>query len=174
VKGGLASGGVVAASAMFSVTMTAVLQALPMVQAVLLLGIYALLPMVVVLSRYSISMMVIGAMAIFTVKFWSVLWYLALWVDQNLILSMYPDVNIFLQIFANPGEHDIKRMLLNMITTSLYLGLPLLWSGMMAWAGVKVGRSIDGATNPLRAPAQDAGRQGGNIGKTVVAKGVKR
>ena len=120
--------------------MTAVLQALPMVQALLLLGIYVLLPMVVVLSRYSLSMMVIGAMAIFTVKFWSVLWYLAMWVDQNLIQSMYPDVNVFLQLFANPGEHDIKRMLLNMITTSLYLGLPVLWSGMMAWAGI-VGRS---------------------------------
>ena len=38
----------------------------------LLLGIYALLPMIVVLSRYSLSMMVVGAMAIFTVKFWSV------------------------------------------------------------------------------------------------------
>ena len=69
MKGGLASGGVVTASAMFSVTMTVVLQALPMVQAVLLLGNFALLPMVVMLSRYSISMMVIGAMAIFTVKF---------------------------------------------------------------------------------------------------------
>jgi hypothetical protein len=173
-KGGLASGGVVAASALFSVTMTAVLQALPMVQAVLLLGIYALLPMIVVLSRYSISMMVIGAMAIFTVKFWSVLWYLALWVDQNLILSMYPDVNVFLQMFANPGEHDIKRMLLNMITTSLYLGLPLVWSGMMAWAGVHVGRSIEAATSPLRSPAQDAGRQGGSIGKTLLSKGTRR
>ena len=174
VKGGLAAGGVVTASAMFSVTMTAVLQALPMVQAVLLLGIYALLPMVVVLSRYSISMMVIGAMAIFTVKFWSVLWYLALWVDQNLIQSMYPDVNIFLQIFANPGEHDIKRMLLNMITTSLYLGLPLLWSGMMAWAGVQVGRSINNATAPLARPAEDAGRQGGAIGKAAVSRGLRR
>ena len=61
--------GLVAASALFLVTMTAVLQAPPMVQAVLLLGIYALLPMIVVLSRYSISMMIIGAMAIFTVKF---------------------------------------------------------------------------------------------------------
>lgn len=174
VKGGLASGGVVTASAMFSVTMTAVLQALPMVQAVLLLGIYALLPMVVVLSRYSLSMMVIGAMAIFTVKFWSVLWYLALWVDQNLIMSMYPDVNIFLQIFANPGEHDIKRMLLNMITTSLYLGLPLLWSGMMAWAGVQVGRSINNAMSPLARPAENAGRQGGAIGKAVVSRGLRR
>ena len=138
------------------------------------LGIHALLPMVVVLSRYSISMMVIGAMAIFTVKFWSVLWYLALWVDQNLILSMYPDVNVFLQMFANPGEHDIKRLLLNMITTSLYLGLPLLWSGMMAWAGVKIGRSLTSATAPLSRPADDAGRHGGSIGKNVLSKGAKR
>jgi hypothetical protein len=174
VKGGLAAGGVLTASALFSVTMTAVLQALPMVQALLLLGVYALLPLVVVLSRYSLSMMVIGAMAIFTVKFWSVLWYLAMWVDQNLIQSMYPDVSVFLQIFANPGEHDTKRMLLNMITTSLYLGLPVLWSGMMAWAGVKVGRSVEAATSPLRNPALDAGRQGGTIGKTAASKAVRR
>ncbi len=174
VKGGLATGGVVTASALFSVTMTAVLQSLPMVQAIMLLGIYALLPLVVVLSRYSISIMVVGGMAIFTIKFWTVLWYLAMWVDQNLILSMYPDVNVFLQIFANPGEHDAKRMLLNMITTSLYLGLPLLWSGVMAWAGVKVGRSIDAAASPIKAPAQDAGNQGGSIGKMALTKGKKR
>lgn len=174
VKGGLAVGGVVAASATFSVTMTAVLQALPMVQAIMLLGIYALLPMVVVLSRYSISMMVVGAMAIFSVKFWTVLWYLAMWVDQNLILSMYPDINVFLQIFANPGEHDVKRMLLNMITTSLYLGLPLLWSGMMAWAGVKVGRSLDNTAHPFVKPANDAGQKGGVLGKAALSKGVKK
>ncbi len=174
LKGGLTTAGVVSASALFSVTMTAVLQALPMVQAVMLLGVYALLPMVVVLSRYSIAIMVVGAMAIFTIKFWSVLWYLAMWVDQNLILSMYPDVNVFLQMFANPGEHDAKRMLLNMITTSLYLGLPLLWSGMMAWAGVNVGRSITAATAPMARPADDAGKQGGSVGKMAVSKGMKK
>ncbi len=174
VKGGLAAGGVLTVSALFSVTMTAVLQALPMVQALLLLGIYALLPLVVVLSRYSLSMMVIGAMAIFTVKFWSVLWYLAMWVDQNLIQSMYPDVNVFLQLFANPGEHDIKRMLLNMITTSLYVGLPLLWSGMMAWAGVNVGRSVANAMTPLTKPAEDAGSEGGSTGKALLSRGLRR
>jgi hypothetical protein len=165
---------VITASALFSVTMTAVLQSLPMVQAIMLLGIYALLPLVVVLSRYSIAMMVVAGMAIFTIKFWTVLWYLAMWVDQNLILSMYPDVNVFLQIFSNPGEHDAKRMLLNMITTSLYLGLPLLWSGMMAWAGVNVGRSLDNAANPLRAPVHESGKQGGAVGKGIVSKGIKR
>jgi len=174
VKGGLATGGIVTASALFAVTMTVMLQALPMVQAILLLGIYALLPLVVLLSRYSISMMVVGAMAIFSVKFWSVLWYLAMWVDQNLIRSMYPDVNVFLQIFANPGEHDAKRLLLNMITVSLYLGLPLLWSGMMAWAGMHVGRSISSVFGQFSRPAHDAGRQGGNIGMTIAGRAAKR
>jgi len=145
-----------------------------MVQTLLLLGIYALLPLVVVLSRYSLSMMVIGGMAIFTVKFWTVLWYLAMWVDQNLIQSIYPDVNVFLQTFANPGEHDTKRMLLNMITTSLYIGLPLLWSGMMTWAGVKVGRSIEEMATHLRAPARDSGNQGGTLGKAVLGRATKR
>ncbi len=174
VKGGLATGGIAIASALFSVTMMAILHGLPMVQAVLLLGIYALLPLLVVLSRYSLSMLVTGALAVFTVKFWSVLWYLALWVDQNLILSMYPDVSIFLQIFANPGEHDAKRLLLNMITTSLYLGLPLLWSAMMGWAGIHVGRSLATAASPLTRPAENAGRQGGQLGSAIAGKAVRK
>jgi len=72
-----------AASALFSVAMTALLQALPMIQALMLLGIYALLPLVVVLSRYSLAMMVTGALAIFTIKTWSLLWYLAMWMDRT-------------------------------------------------------------------------------------------
>ena len=82
--------------------------------------------------------------------------------------------DVFLQIFANPGEHDMKRMLLNMITTSLYLGLPLLWSGMMAWAGVQVGRSINNATAPLARPGEDAGRHGGAMGKAAASRGLRR
>ena len=44
----------------------------------------------------------------------------------------------------------------------------------MAWAGVKVGRSIESAANPIKAPAQDAGNQGGSIGKMALTKGKKR
>jgi len=84
------------------------------------------------------------------------------------------DVSVFFQIFANPGEHDAKRMLLNMITMSLYLGLPLLWSGIMGWAGLSVGRTIDIATQPLRSPIQDAGAQGGSLGKALIRTAGKR
>ena len=173
VKGGLAAGGVVTASALLSVAMTVMLQALPMIQALVLLGIYALLPLIIVLSRYSFEFLITGALAIFTVKFWSVLWYLALWVDQNLIQSMYPDVNMFLLSFTNPGEHDSKRLLLNMLTTVFYIGLPLLWSGMMAWVGMHVGRSLDASTSALIKPVNDAGVQGGHLGKAIIARKIR-
>ena len=169
-KGGLAAGGTVLASAFLAVSMTVMLQALPMVQALVLLGIYALLPLIVVLSRYSISVLVTGALAIFTVKFWSVLWYLAMWVDQNLIQSMYPDTNVFLQIFTNPGEHDAKRLLLNMLTTALYLGLPVLWSGMMTWAMIHVGRALEVGSAIIRSPAQEAGNYGAALAKGIAGR----
>ena len=172
-KGGLAVGGTALASAFLSVSMTVMLQALPMIQALVLLGIYALLPLVVVLSRYSLSVLVTGALAIFTVKFWSVLWYLAMWVDQNLIQSMYPDTNVFLQIFTNPGEHDAKRLLLNMLTSALYLGLPILWSGMMGWVGFHLGRTIDMASGEISRPAVDAGRHGAGIASQIITRKLR-
>jgi hypothetical protein len=173
VKGGLAAGGVVTASALLAVGMTVMLQALPMIQALILLGIYALLPLIIVLSRYSIEFLITGALAIFTVKFWSVLWYVAMWVDQNLIQSMYPDVNIFLLVFTNPGEHDSKRLLLNMLTTVFYLGLPLLWSGMMAWVGMHAGRALDATNVTLTKPVNDAASRGGRLGEAIVARKVR-
>ena len=65
-------------------------------------------------------------------------------------------------------------MLLNMITTSLYLGLPLLWSGMMAWVGIHVGRAISAASAPLTLPSENAGRQGAAIGKAAVSRAGRR
>ncbi len=174
-KGGTAAGGIIGFSGLFAVTMAAVIPALPMIQAVILLGIYGLLPLLVVLSRYSLSLLVLGAMLIFTVKFWTVLWYFALWVDQNLIASMYPDISLFLEQFSldnlATGEQSSKRLLLNMITTSLYLGLPLLWSGMMALAGLRVGRAIESATDRLTTPARGAGDTGATIARRTATRG---
>lgn len=160
--------GTVVAASIFSLVVTVVLQAAPMIQAIVLLGIYALLPATMVLSRFSPSSMVTGAVGIFTVKFWTVLWYLALWVDQNLIEAMYPDVNTFLEFFVSPREQSTKRLILNLITTTLYVGLPILWTMMMAWAGVRIGRSIDSASAPYGGHARSSAQ--GAVGLANIAK----
>jgi hypothetical protein len=122
-------------------TLTLILQALPFVQALTLMGIYALLPLVLVFGMYQPSILLIGAIGIFTVKFWAVLWHITLWVDSNLFQSMYPDGVSFLQSIS--AEHGMKQILITMITAAMYLGLPVLWTFMMGWVGYRMMSGFD-------------------------------
>ncbi|MDX1252292.1 MAG: conjugal transfer protein TraG N-terminal domain-containing protein [Gammaproteobacteria bacterium] len=146
-----------------AIMMAIVLKGLPMIQAVILMGMYALLPLIVVISGYSLEMMLIGTMAIFTVKFWTFLWEIARWVDQNMIASLYPGGQSFLGwVQTNTGDWAIdavdKRMILDLITTALYLGLPVLWTAMMAWVGYRVLSGASELMQPLQKAGQTRGR----------------
>ncbi|MCY3541328.1 MAG: conjugal transfer protein TraG N-terminal domain-containing protein [Gammaproteobacteria bacterium] len=148
-KGLLYIVGAFSTAAVFSVIVTGIIAVAPMIQAMILLGIYSLLPLIVVYSRYSFTIMITGALAIFGVKFWTVLWYLAQWIDQNMFTAMYPDTNLLFEVLTNSGEHTTKRVILNVITSCLYIGLPLLWSSMLGWTGIAIGQSLDSATPPF-------------------------
>ncbi len=163
VKSIVSGAGIAVAAGVASLTITVLLQLLPMLQALILLCIYALLPMLLILSRYSLNVMISMGITIFSIKFWTVLWYLAQWVDQNLITSMYPDTNILVSNFLLDTEHSTKRVLLNTATGLMYIGLPVLWTLIMGWAGVKAGRSIDSASAPYGRISGDAGQQGASI-----------
>ena len=163
IKSTLAGGGIAIAAGVASLTVTVLLQLLPMLQALILLCIYALLPMVLILSRYSLSIMISMGITIFSIKFWTVLWYVAQWVDQNLITSMYPDTSTLVESFLLNTEHSTKRILLNTATGLMYIGLPVLWTIVLGWAGVKAGRSLDGTSAPYGRVAGDAGSQGAGL-----------
>lgn len=123
--------------------------ALPMVQSMILMGLYMFLPLIVLLSGYDLKVMLLGGLAIFTVKFWAVMWYVAQWVDARIIQAMYPGMqgNMFwaeLKEMVTLGEAQAyKRMILNLVLMAMFIGLPLLWSGMMAWIGYSMGLAID-------------------------------
>jgi hypothetical protein len=117
---------------------------LPFVQAIVLMGICIFLPLVMVLSRYSLEAMVLGALTIFTVKFWSVMWFITDYLDDKLILAMYPDAGGLISVltsFFGKGD-DTKAILLNLVVVSLYIGLPMLWTGMMAMVGIHLRHAI--------------------------------
>ena len=56
----------------------------------------------------------------------------------------------------------------------MYLGLSVLWSGMMAWAGMHIGGSISAVTAPLDRPADNTGKQVGNLGQMAISRGMKK
>jgi len=114
-----------------------------MLQALILMGLYMFLPLVTVLSGYDLRVFFLGALAIFTVKFWSVMWYVANWVDGRLMRAMY-DGNFNVDSLVQMLQNGNKRMLLNVMLLTMYIGLPLLWSSMMAFIGAQ---TLDPAKN---------------------------
>lgn len=125
--------------------------ALPMAQAAILMGIYMFLPLVVVFSGYDLRIMLYGGLGIFTVKFWAAMWYIARWLDARLIAAMYPglDGNMFLSevkdMVTAQESSGYKRMILNIVLISMFVGLPVLWSGMMGWIGARIGGQLSQA-----------------------------
>jgi hypothetical protein len=114
-----------------------------MAQALILMGLYMFLPLVTVLSGYDLRVFFLGALAIFTVKFWAVMWYVANWLDGRLIKAMYEgnfNVDYLVQMLQNGN----KRMLLNVMLLTMYIGLPLLWTSMMGFIGAKSIEPING------------------------------
>lgn len=153
VGGAVSTVGVGMSSLVSTVAFVPLINGLPMMQALMLMGMYMFLPLIVFLSGYDLKVMLVGGIAIFTVKFCSVMWYIAAWVDARLIRAMYPglDGNIFMQeinaIVAGQEAAGYKRMLLNLLLVGMFVGLPMLWMSMMAWIGMRVG---DGVSQMMR------------------------
>ncbi|AHK80131.1 conjugal transfer protein TraG [Ectothiorhodospira haloalkaliphila] len=150
-------------------TLALILQALPFIQALTLMGIYAMLPLVLLFGMYQPSILLVGAIAIFTVKFWAVLWHITLWVDNNLLQSLYTGTSLLERVGP-----DLKSILLTTIIAGLYLGLPVIWSAMMGWVGFKAVGAINSATSELSSSSKQAGQQGGNLANRVATKGKGR
>lgn len=131
-----------------SVAMTPIIQGLPMAQALLLMGLYMFLPLMVFFSGYDLQAMFVGAVAIFTVKLFAVLWAIAAWVDGHLINAMYPGAlgSIIMQEITQVANGAIpagyKRMLLNILLMFMFIALPMLWVAMMGWVGVRMSSGL--------------------------------
>jgi hypothetical protein len=141
-------------------TMMPLITMMTMMQPLILMGIYMFMQAAVIFSGYNLQLMVTGAVAIFTVKFYSVMWFLARWVDDHLIEAMYPDGKAVLTTLYDPLDQGYKRLVLNILLLLMYIGLPLLWTAMMAWAGHRISGGIADMMNVAVNAGQAAGKQG--------------
>ena len=145
--------------------------ATPMIQSILLMGTYFLVAAALVLSAYSFRVVMIGAIAIFSIKFWTVLWAIAGWVDGTLIQAMFPERNALLQslvinatglfgfLGSAGGAQDfmVKRLILDLVMASMYVVLPVLWSSMVGWVGYRAMSDLNKAGISMGTSAERAG-----------------
>lgn len=148
------------------------INALPIIQAVLLFGIFVLLALALPLSGYSIGFCFTASVMLFSVTFCSYLWHLVTWLDNYLLQALYGGttstdnwVRNFVSNTLSPG-----RILTDLIVSVFYIVLPLFWLGMTGWAGVSGG----GALNSLSGShSNDLGSKVGNSTSTAAGGAAK-
>lgn len=147
-----------------------IVQFMTLAQPLILMGLYMFLPLIVMFSRFSLPFMMYGALAIFTVKFWAAMWAVARFIDERLVVAMYGDTTMLVREYLTNGlDGGAKRGILNVLTLGLFIALPMLWSGMMAWVGFKVGHGVNEAIGS----AYQGGSQAGAITWSAAGKAMK-
>ncbi|WP_404360467.1 conjugal transfer protein TraG N-terminal domain-containing protein [Methylotuvimicrobium sp. KM1] len=140
--------------------------AAPIIQAVVLMLIYALMPFYFWFSSYQPGKIIFMSIIVFSVKFWTVLWAIANWLDNNLIEAIKPSW-YNLQLMTN---NLLVEMIIDFVIGGLFVVMPLFWSGLLTWAGFRVGSEINKASGELRGSPEDAGKKGGNAAKSTITK----
>ena len=149
-----------------------IIQFATMAQPLILMAIYMFLPLILVFGRYSLQVMFMGALAIFTVKSWAAMWFIARWLDEHLMVAMYPDAATLLHtIVTLDADATIKRTTLNTLLVGLYIGLPLIWSAMMGWIGLNVTRGLDLVQGTAMRTGAAAGAAGTQVAKSAASAG---
>ncbi len=114
----------------------------PMVQAVALMGMIMVMPFAFVVGgaqwRGPLTLVVV----FLSIKFWTVLFLAANYLDHNLWNAMYPAIGARLSAW-DTLMRPIDRTLFELLTGILYVLLPIMLSTTLGWAGWKVGTGID-------------------------------
>lgn len=144
--------------------------AAPILQASALMLLFALLPFVILLSSYDIGVMIFMSVVIFSVKFWSVLWAIAHWLDNHLLTALEPESWYQLDVANNL----VAEMMINFVTGLLFIGLPLFWSGVLGWVGIKVGGEISTMNNFILNQSSSAGARGSQALQQLAGNSLKK
>ncbi|WP_019559044.1 conjugal transfer protein TraG N-terminal domain-containing protein [Thioalkalivibrio sp. ALE12] len=125
--------------------MLTIREAAPIVQSFLLMGIYMLLPILLVLSLYSWGPVFIATASILTITFWTYLWAISRWLEDNMMAALYPSTGSYMaSSFGSllSADGGTKASILSMAIGFLHIGLPVLFSMIVGWAGYKVADSV--------------------------------
>lgn len=151
--------------------MYVMIEALPLIQAYLLMACYIFLAIALPASRYRFGTVLSLSFVIFSIIFWSYLWELAGYVDSAMIQALDP-VGGFQMVSKSYGGTPV---LTDMVAVLMYIIIPVFWTMFMGWAGVQVGNGVTSLIDRAGAISSGGGAAVGLIGKaaSVATKVIK-
>lgn len=138
-------------------------QALPMVQALLLMAMYVLIPLVLVFGTYEYKTVVTLTFVTFGMHFLTFWWELARWLDSWLLEIMYGSDSHSRWNVAG-FQNSADDLIMNFVMGTMFLVLPAVWMGALSWAGVAIGGVINEA---LKSGSHDSKAAGGKAGGVI-------
>lgn len=137
-------------------------QALPMVQSILLMAVYIMLPMILAFAAYEFSTLITLTFVVFALNFLTFWWELARWLDSWMITALYgSDTHSSLNMMGLQNTSD--DIIMNLVMGTMFLVLPAVWLGALSWAGVSVGTVVGDAINKGTSDAAKAASKTGDI-----------
>jgi len=133
-------------------------------QAITLLALYLLWPFVAVFSGMKWEVMATYAILVLSVVSWQLWWTVTIWIDSNLLMSMYPDTG---SMMAQTEDYGTKRILLNRVTNTMALLAPAIWSFVLTIAGYKGTQALSGVTGELASQAGKIAKQTAQMGMDI-------
>jgi hypothetical protein len=144
-------------------------QGVSMFQNILVLMMIILLPFLLVISEYKISTVLTLSVIMFALHFFSFIWGIAFWADNNLTAALLTGNGISGALSA--ATNPIQLSILLWVQRFFYIFFPMVFLTMMSWVGIRAGQLgtiMSGQINNAIAPA----KQGGNTVASAAAKKV--
>ncbi|EOS95217.1 conjugal transfer protein TraG N-terminal domain-containing protein [Erwinia tracheiphila] len=139
-------------------------QALPMVQAVMLMAIYIMVPLILAFAAYEFKTVITLTFVIFAVNFLTFWWELARWLDSWLLTALYSsDTHSRFNMMGFQNTSD--DLIMNLVMGTMFIVLPTVWIGALSWAGVNIGVAISNASKEGTGSSHQAAQNGGNLVK---------
>ncbi|MCO6550702.1 conjugal transfer protein TraG N-terminal domain-containing protein [Gilliamella sp.] len=152
-------------------------QAAPMVQSILIMSIIILLPIIILIGGFEPKTIITLTFVLFSLIFLTFVWELARFLDSRLINIMYENNAIHFM----SDRWNINKSLVDIITSFVFIGFPLILLTSFSWAGVKTGNAINDFMHRSSDKMQQAGKegmskvkQGGKKATKIITKGKSK
>lgn len=139
----------------------------PIAQACLLLALYMMLPIGLVFSGFSIQYLVVGAVGLFSLKFLGYVIYLAHWLNNTFLTAIQGQGFSGSMLGSSPINAYAEIVLVN-----AYFLFPMLYLGVMGWAGYQLSQGVQGAYGALIGEESTAAQGAQTGGQMIQAEAV--
>ena len=138
----------------------AVREGMPIFLALLLMVFVAVLPVLMVFSRYDPAVLVTLTLVFFGLQFFYLLWGMAFWVDNHLHEALVGPAGA-------PKGNPIQGLVSLWVQRFLYIVFPMMWLAAIGWVGVRAESAMGGMAK-LADTTAGAAQSGGDTAMGAV------